>query len=52
MKQKTAYQKPEIQHVMALTAGGFATSVIMNAKLHGATSSDENKYVVTSGSWE
>jgi len=53
MKQKTIYQKPAIQQVMALTSGGFATSLMGNA-LKSTTASPEvsNDYSTSTGSWE
>jgi len=54
MKQKTTYQKPEIQQVRALTAGGFAQSpesVQVNAATFSSSSSDVNEYSTSNGSW-
>jgi len=57
MKQKTIYQKPAIQQVMALTAGGFAQSVNMNANYYGTPNPSDatqnaNIYTTSTGSWD
>jgi len=52
MKQKTIYQKPAIQQVMALAAGGFAQSILGNPGMTGTSPAYTNQYTKSDGSWD